>query len=276
MPRPSSLYFADRDLRNRCFRQQNLSGADFRRADLRGCDFRGAQLRSANFEAARTGQTRQQLFLPLGITGIAAIVMLDALSHLLFGVLGRTAAEPDWSFVIALSVSLAIVATAIWLPQPCATLLSGTTTSALLSFYYGGRAAGNDARMAIVSAILGGIVGLIVLWVQANQRRLFVAPVFACAAIAADALALFAGTWAIAAAVTLSWHNLQTGVMFTLISLVYFAIALMTLIRLVKIIRRVGGTSFHQADLTGAKFTNATLENADFSGAIGFAVSEFE
>ncbi|NJL23329.1 MAG: pentapeptide repeat-containing protein [Leptolyngbyaceae cyanobacterium SM1_3_5] len=275
MPPLSSLNFAHQDLRNRSFRQQDLSGADFRGADLRGCDFSGARLRSANFDAARLGQTRQQLLLPLGIMLIGAIALFDAVSHLLFGVLGRTAAESGWSFVIALCVSLAIAATAIFLPQPAATLLSGTASGALLSFYYGGRAADNQAQIAIASAIFGGTITLILLGysLRTRHRRLWTAPVWVGGAIAAYALALFAGTWAIAAATTFNW---PLGFIFAVVSLAYFAITLLTIIRLAKRMRSIGATCFYKANLADAKLTNLMLENADFSGAIGLAARQFD
>ncbi|MBD2090466.1 pentapeptide repeat-containing protein [Microcoleus sp. FACHB-1515] len=265
----SSLNFAHQDLRNRSFRRQDLCGADFRGADLRGCDFSRARLRSANFDSARLGQSRQRLLLPLGVMLTIAIAMFDAISHMLFGVLGRTAAESGWSFVIALCVALTIAATAILLPHPAATLLSGTASGALLSFYYGGRSAGNDARMAIASAVAGGIVCFILLGYGLRTRHtLSIAPALVCATIAAYALAWFTGTWAIAAATASGYRSL--GLIFTVVSLAYFAITLSTLIRLAKIVRSLGETCFYQADLTGAKFANTILRNADFAGAIGF------
>lgn len=61
MTQTCQLHYANRDLRNCSFREQDLTGADFSGSDIRGCDFSKTMLTGANFERVRTGQTLKQL-----------------------------------------------------------------------------------------------------------------------------------------------------------------------------------------------------------------------
>ncbi len=277
MTRPSSLNFANQDLRNRCFKRQNLSGANFSGADLRGCDFSDALLQGANFERVQTGRTRKQQIPLVGAAAGVAIVSIDAVTHMLFGVLGRTAAEPGWSFVLALAISLAIAAvgaaisarTHHRLIERFGIIASGTASGALLSFYYGGRATDSNAQAAIAAAVLGGGVTMLLLWrslAVERYRRLAAVMVLTTGTIAAYGLAFFCGTWAIAA---LSTQNLAQGLLWTTASAALLKLTIIALTQTARTIRRTGGTSFRGANLTDAKFEGATLRHVDFSGAIG-------
>src|SRR3712207_3200023 len=108
MTSSSPLNFANRDLRNRSFKGQNLNGANFSGSDIRGCDFSYALLQGANFERVRAGQTPKQFIILVLVAGVVAWLTADALSQMIFGSLGKTPAEPAWSYILALGISMAI------------------------------------------------------------------------------------------------------------------------------------------------------------------------
>jgi hypothetical protein len=158
--------FANQDLRNRSFKGQNLNGADFSASDIRGCDFSYALLRGANFEGVRAGQSLKQLITLIGVV-VVALLAVDAFSQMIFGVLGRAAAEGGWSFVVAFYISLAIAGTFCGarvitgrrsIARRVVTIVSGAASGALLGFFYAGSTTKNNPKMAIAGAVVGGLV----------------------------------------------------------------------------------------------------------------------
>jgi hypothetical protein len=104
-------------------------------------------LRGANFQRAKAGQTPRQVILPLLLPTLAALITGDAISRLIFGALGRTAAEPGWSFIYALGSTTAIAGLSATLGaaadgrsrfERVAISLAGATTGALVAFFMEG------------------------------------------------------------------------------------------------------------------------------------------
>lgn len=274
MTNSSPLNFANQDLRNRSFRGQNLNSADFSGCDIRGCDFSYALLQGANFARVRMGQT-PKYFIPLTFIALAvAIVAINAVSRTIFGALGRTSAEPAWSFVLALYTSLGIAGACSGLRAlldtqsivgRIATTLSGAASGVLLSFFYAGSSTENNPRIAIAAAVVGGIVMAVSSLLF--RRGLIPVTVSTAGAVTGYGFAFFIGTIASAC---LSTQNWILGILWGSLSIGYLWLTMNSLILTAREIKETGRTSFKGADLTHAKFEGARLENADFRGAIGY------
>lgn len=279
MTSSSPLNFANQDLRNRSFKGQNLKGADFRGCDIRGCDFSHALLQDANFERARAGQTPKKFIPFVVVVIIVAWLSANAFSQMLFGVLGRTAAEQGWSFVIALAVSLAIsggfsgvraFTGTKSLARRMATIVSGAASGALLGFFYAGSSTNNNAQIAIAGAVLGGVI---MAFVSFKFRTVIVAVAIAIAGAASGyGFAFFSGATAIA---HFSVQSLGWGVVWGALSLGYIGLTMNSLTLAIQDIKSASGTSFRGADLTNATFDGANLQSTDFSGAVGQPIMDF-
>ncbi|MBD1869850.1 pentapeptide repeat-containing protein [Cyanobacteria bacterium FACHB-471] len=262
MTTPASLNFANQDLRNRSFKGKSLNGANFSSANIRGCDFSNALLREANFVQVRAGQPLNRLMLLGTVALLLAGLAIHAFSLMIFGVLGRTAAESAWSYAIALHASLGLAgagAAVLTLEglKPIVKRLSMTTsgsaTGALLGFFYVGSLTDQDPQIATIAAAIASLsVALLTFRVQ--HQAFVMAIAFLASAIASAFL---------------SAHHILMGLIWCALSLSYVVITLSTLIGSLKAARRSFRTSFRNADLTNAKFTGSQLRNVDFSGAIG-------
>jgi hypothetical protein len=266
--------FVNCDLRNRSFKGQNLKDVDFRGSDIRGCDFSYAQLQGANFEQVRAGQTLRQLLPLMLIAGGVTWFTADALSQMIFGSLGKTPAEPAWSYILALGISMAIAgafcAVRVMMGKKSqvrrfCTIVSGAASAALLGFFYGGSSTGNNPQFAIAGAVVGGVVMAIVLFFV--RRKFIAVAVTVAGAVAAYGFACLVGAYAIA---YLSVKIIVFGVCWSAISLGYLGLTMTSIILLIREIQSACGTSFKGADLTDTKFEGARLENTDFSGAVGY------
>ena len=271
----SQLNFANQDLRNRSFKGQNLNQANFSGADLRGCDFSYALLQGANFQGVRLGQSSRQLLMLIGVAAIVALLTLNAFSQMVFGALSKTPSAPDWSFVIALCISLAISGTSSAarailgkkssIVGRIMLIVSGAASGALIGLFYGGSTTNNNPKMAIVGAVLGGLIIAITLILQVGRRLMAVAVAVA-GAFAGYGLAFLLGAMAIA---HFSIQNLIWGMIWGTLSITYIALTMVSLNFTVREIK-AAGTSFRGADLTNAKFDQVILQNTDFRGTIGY------
>jgi len=277
MPTPS-VNFANQDLRGRVFKNQDLKGTDFSGSDIRGCDFSGALLQAANFERVKAGQTPRAAIGAAVLASSAAVLAANAVSQMVFGAIGQTPAEPGWSFVVALGVSLAIAGaeSATWgmgrsqIGQwlRCVPAIASGT---LLSFFYAGSAADNNSQVAIAAAAIGAIVtaGLARGLAQHLNRTAgrLAAVSAAVGAVAAYGFAFFVGTSAIAGLSTQRWG---LGLVLSLVSAGYLGLCFRALQQTIHAVRSSGVTCFRGADLTDAKFRDADWQNTDFLKAIGW------
>lgn len=268
------LNFANQDLRNRSFKGQNLNHADFIGADLRGCNFSYALLQGANFQGVRFGQSSKQLLMLIGVAVSVALLTFNAFSQMVFGALSKTPSDPSWSFIIALCISLAISGTSSAarailgkkssIVGRITLIISGAASGALIGFFYGGITTNNNPKMAIVGAVLGGLIMAITLILRVGRRLMAVAVAVA-GAVSGYGLAFLLGAIAIA---NLSVQNLLWGMIWGILSITYIALTMVSLNFTVTEIKAVG-TSFRGADLTNAKFDQVILQNTDFRGTIG-------
>ncbi|MDY6938736.1 MAG: pentapeptide repeat-containing protein [Cyanobacteriota bacterium] len=269
----SSLDFGQQDLRNCSFRKHNLSGANFAKADIRGCNFRNASLVGANFSDARAGLTWKQV-ISLGIPtiGVAAL-SLEAAIDSGFGALGKTATDPSWPYVVALMVTLSLAgigsgikAIASGRIGSIAGILSGVVSGAFLGFFYAGIFSDLNSTMAILGAVVGGLLMLPVT-VRYRNRVLLDLVVAVAGTIFSYGFALFIGTWAIAHG-SVGMH--ATAIPFGLVCLLYLWLTLESSAFVIRLWKSNLGTSFEGADLTDARFDGARLERTHFDRTTGY------
>ncbi|MBD2058644.1 pentapeptide repeat-containing protein [Oculatella sp. FACHB-28] len=273
MTTPVSLNFANQDLRNCSFKGKSLNGANFSSADIRGCDFSHALLREANFTQVRAGQPVSRFMLLGTVALFLAGLAIHAFSRMVFGVLGRTAAEPTWTYVIALHVSLGLAGAGAAVlnleglkpsVQRLLMFISGSASGALLGFFYGGSIADKNPQVATVAAAIASL-SVAFLTLKVKHQALVVA-IATVGSVAAYGFAFLA---AATTSAFLSTQHILMGLIWSALSLGYVVITLSASVASLKAARRAFRTSFKNADLTNANFIGAKLHNVDFSGAIG-------
>lgn len=263
--------FMQQDLRNRSFSGQILNAADFGGADLRGCSFKGAYLVGANFEQARMGQSLRQQIIWVGIAIATFLIVGHAMSHLVFGSLGQTPADPAWNYVLVLvavsGLAGALAGVKSWLPPPfnqTAEILAGVAAGAGVGFFYAGVLAGKEPRWAIGGAVLAGLG-------MGGWRWRWRGPCTAIVLRLAVALTAYGFAFLVGATALALLHvgYLLAGCLLGLLALLYLWLTWQGLVDTVQTIRQAPGTSFRNADLTDAKFAPTSTHQADFSGAVG-------
>ena len=224
------LDFSHQDCRDRSFRYRDLSHANFESADVRGCDFRNAQLEGATFKNARLGRTRRQIITTLVTVTLLLVLALHAFSHMLLGGLGTTRDAPAWGYVMALQISLAVAGgfTSLqhWRPQlqwlsAGMRMIAGMSICALLGFFYGGSLTGNNPQVAITTAIVLSLMGVII-GMGWGPRGLN-AGITLLGAIAAYGFCFAAGT---NASTVLTTQHYGAGVLWVAISMTYLKLTL--------------------------------------------------
>jgi hypothetical protein len=273
MPDPS-FDFAHQNLRNCSFKSRQLQNANFYGADIRGCDFSCAQLQGANFGQVKAGWTVQKLIFPILVTLVPLWFTVDATIHMTFGAMGISIQEPNWVYSLALLTSSGIagIATGIWSfshhrqLKAIAIVLTGAASGALFSFYYGGLLAEKNPTVAVLAAVLGGVLFAIAsLFIKNHKFRILLA---IAGTVAGYGFAFMIGAIAIQ---FLSVYQWGWGLTLSVISLVCLRITLNSLLLVLRLIQLAAGTSFRKANLTAAQFEDAVLHHTDFSGAIGFS-----
>jgi uncharacterized protein YjbI with pentapeptide repeats len=271
--------FQGQNLRGKSFKGLDLREENFSYADLRGTDFTNTILKGVNFRNAKFG-------LPLSLLVLLLIssILLSALS----GIGLKLALTPLISAVNNKFVSgvtiLFLLATFSLITIRRGLLIAGLVTlivAVIIAVVAAGIGSGSDgfAAGALVGVIVGvGIIatfGCGVLAVSvAGAVAMNIAEKIAIAGVGVVAL-LGAGV----VAVTEMVNNVTvvatiltgTGIILG----AYIAIQALagdknfTFIQQIAVaFAAIGGTSFRGADLTDANFTQATLKNTDFRGAI--------
>jgi hypothetical protein len=265
---PDDDTFADADFSGRGFEGQQLAGADFTGADLRGADFTGADLRSASFCDARLGVRPA---IGVAILGLALIVSAGAgvaIGWAMTGTRSRLAAD-EWDQVAeggALVFLLVIlVGIIVWKGFDLAirvvvvAYVAVFVVSFLANFFFEEvewmrTLRGTLLLVVFVLAILAGILGRVI------------GGVF--------------GSWSVSVVALLG--GLASGRAEGGVAGIVVAVSLVIISKRAlrgdtrdRTIRRVAhrlvrrwGTSFVDANLTGADFTGADASRSDLRGAI--------
>jgi uncharacterized protein YjbI with pentapeptide repeats len=259
-----------RPLRRANLRGADLQGADLHQADLRGVDLSGADLRGADLRGARTGLGPRALVVDLVLASAAAGAAGFVASWMgAFIAKANHSADPSTHGAgLILSSELALCLLAIlWRGTWFAIRHVALPTMVLL------------VVMAIQLALLEGkthaallalsVVGLSFLF-GAMMTTVALARAVASASHVLPVVVLVAGAWFAGAAAE---HGRLLAVTVAVVATVAAARAKAgsssspRLSRWLKRIATRGGTSFRNADLRGARVTDALFRNADFRGA---------
>ena len=280
--------FSGKNLRGHNFKGQNLTGAKFIGADIRGANFTNAILREADFTRAKAGlQKRWTIFL------VTVSLFLSVISGLMSGLttawvtlfltpnnIKQYSIIPGVLLVIVLAIFFIVTlrqglvvgagagavtgaaAAAVALAVAAAAAVAVPVAGALAG---AGALAAAAALAATVAAAVAGATAAAVALAGATTGATAAAVAAATAAAVAVAVAAAvapagAGAGAGAAAVAalgiyIAWRALAGDEKQALIRTIAISFA------------ATGGTSFRNADLTDAHFTEATLKSTDFRTA---------
>lgn len=173
----------------------------------------------------RTQGTFQRLVVLIIAGSIATFLTANAVSRTVFPSLGEPLAGKSGSYMIALLVSLMISgiggARVALAPRFSAVVfvLSATASGALLGFVYGGLAADKNPQVAVVGALMGGMLMGFASW----RFRSGVVAVVVAIASAVTGYGLAFWMWTIAIA-TLTAQQLIGGIFLSLLSLAYIGL----------------------------------------------------
>jgi|GEM_PF-3018352 len=174
---------------------------------------------------------------------------------MLFGVLGITAEDPNYPYLIALLLFLAtagLSCAAIKIRGRAHKLMrfiAGLTTSAVLGFFYSGTLIKDDPQVAMVAAAVLGVVGATVSVITNNQLiKIAICTVGGCAAYG---VLFFTGTRATS---LLSLQRVLAGSAWGLLTLLCLGLTLKILAIILTYLKEFACTSWRGADLTDATF----------------------
>jgi hypothetical protein len=217
----------------------------------------------ANFARVKRDRTSRRAIVSVSVTLIVALLAANAVSSTIFGVLGQTAEDPAWPYALVLYMVLGIATTAAALRAIASTkknrrvenvarTISGAMSGALLGFFYGGSSTGNNAQVAIASAVIGGSIAAILLARSFSKNgsiaknRLIVMAAAAVETISVYGFAFLAGAMAIA---LFSGQHFAWGAVWGAISLGSLRLAIDSLMLAVKEVSSVGGSTSNPPDI---------------------------
>ncbi|MBD2494233.1 pentapeptide repeat-containing protein [Nostoc sp. FACHB-280] len=268
-----ALDFSGQNLRGRNFKGQNLAGANFSYADIRGANFNGANLTDANFSNVKAGLQKRW--------AIGLILILHSLWGLSVYLLSFNIyliSNTDETHITGWVVLVVLIAFYF------ITILKGFKDAsgafafvfigafaAARTFFMGAFTIVGAFAIAVAFVVVGTIAGAV-----AAAGYVTLAGIFAIEAsfpaVFAIALAIFG--YLIATAIAPS-HKIAGAIagVGTLLN-IYIAWEAMKRKEKYSLIRNIviaftttGGTSFRNANLTNADFSQAILESTDFRNA---------
>jgi hypothetical protein len=266
--------FKGKDLRGMSFRGANLSGANFSGADLRGTNFSNALLHEADFSGALTGLQRSQaltivmvLLLLAAVLGVGA-GLLNMVIELTYHGSSFVAIIPK-RLVLIVVAGFAFVALRHGITASFIVFIGAFVVADALAFIspLTVPVAGAIAVAILIASAVGvataALVTIAVTAAMAAKRKaaLVVIAVFGLtfipvAVISRHDSAIFTALAVMGLSTYIGWRTLKGDERHNLIRI--FAMSLTAR----------WGTSFRNADLTKADFTEALIRNTDFRGAI--------
>lgn len=279
--------FRSVNLRGQSFKGLNLKQADFSEADLRSTNFTAANLGEANFTGAKCGLQRRWIvlltiisWLIASISGFLSILSVNLISRI-FDSSSQDTQLAGWISLIILVISL--VLTFCWGAREGAIAVAlpaiGTIILAVVAGVLGGvvtELAEVSLRIIAVAAVgafsvaqaiatgivvalavaVGGIVGGIVGGTIAAALAILVSVFISALVTSATEIATILTTVVSTVFVCVGWRTWKGDRKDAWLRSLAIAFAAM------------GGTSFRDADLTEANFTEAKLKSTDFRKAI--------
>ena len=250
--------FSGKNLRGRNFKGQNLTGAKFIGADIRGANFTNANLREADFTRAKAGlQRRWTIFL------VTISLFLSVISGLMSGLTTGWVAlfftsNNIKNYTLLPGVLLLIFLAIFFIVTLREGLVAGAVVGAWVVAGAGVVAgavtvagAGKVAAAGAVTVTVAGAGAAAVIVAVARAG----AGVGAVTGAATGAVAVAGAVAATGLGIYIAWRALAGDEKEALIRSVAISFA------------ATGGTSFRNADLTDANFTEATLKSTDFRTA---------
>ncbi len=117
-----------------------------------------------------TSRSKHQRFVAILVTIVVFLVVGHAISHLVTSSLGQTPSDKAWNYVLALLISLGLGGACAGIQSRSGRwnkillLLSGAATGAITGFYYSGLAAGKNPQVAVIGAVVGGLLVTLLAW----------------------------------------------------------------------------------------------------------------
>ncbi len=282
-------------LRGKSFKGQDLTGADFSYSDIRGADFTNAILRDTNFSSTKAGLQRRW-----AMTIILFSLLLSALSGLMSAVGGSlmgfilidSARENVYigvasllilSVFFLLSVRKGLLSACVFLAVAIAlAVVTAVAWAGFVAVVWSGLATTEATEIApIVAVVATGTVAVIVTAVGAVSVTIVAAITGAIAGIFAVVMTVIvAGITAGIVSVFAMMQNPVAGIVSSTVSVILVILSAYIGYRAIfedkrqNFVRKVAlslitryGTSFRNADLTDADFTQAKLKGANFTKA---------
>jgi len=268
--------FSGKNLRGRNFKGQDLTGAKFIGADIRSANFTNAILRKADFTGAKAGlQHRWTIFL------VTVSLFLSVISGLMSAratlwiavfftpdIIKQYTIIPGVVVLIVLAISfIAIIRQGLGAATEAgagavAVAVAGAGAMAVAAAGAGAVAVAAAAAVGVAGAVAAAGAVAVALAAAAAVAGVGAGAAAVAVAVAAVVAGAVAGAVAVAAAVAatglgiyVAWRALVGDEKHALIRTIAIAFAAR------------GGTSFRNADLTDANFTEATLKSTDFRTA---------
>ena len=199
----------------------------------------------------------------MGLLVIASFggLAFHAISRMLFGVLGITAEDPTYPYLVALIVFLASAG------GSCAAIniqgrsrrffqfISGLTTGALLGVFYGGGVMGNDPQAAVVSAVIAGSLGAIMHLM--SRTRLVTIAIYSVGGCAAYGICFLIGTRTTS---LLSVQRVFMGGLLGLFALLFLGLTLKIIANIIIVLKNFAHTSWRGTNLAEASFNGTNLD----------------
>ncbi len=266
--------FSGKNLRGRNFKGQNLTGAKFIGADIRGANFTNAILREADFTRAKAGLQRHWTIFLVTISLFLSVISGYISGFATYWVAVFLTVYNIKQFTIPPGVVVLIFLEIFFI----ATIYKGLGAGAVV----GAVAAAGAAVVAAAGAVPGAMAGTVAMAAAAAAAVVMAVAVAAAGAEAAVGAAVVAVAGAVAGAVVATMAEVEAvavgvagagagagaGIGICIAWLAMAGDEEHAFVRTVAIASATtGGTSFRNADLTDANFTEATLKSTDFRTA---------
>lgn len=283
-------------LRGKSFKGRDLTGVDFSHSDLRGADFTNAILTNANFSHTKSGLQRRWAIIIIFFSLLLAAIsgLMSAVGGSLVGFILIDSARDNvyvgvasliiLSLFFLLSIRKGLLSACVFLAVAIAlAIVAAVAWAGFIAVVWSGLAATSEATgiAPIVAVVATGTVAVIVTGVGAVCVTISAAITGTIAGIfAVMTTVIIAGTIAGGISVFAMMTNPVAGIVAGTLSVIlvilsaFIGCSAVSEDKKQNFVRKMAislttryGTSFRNADLTDADFTQAKVKSADFTKA---------